>query len=183
MTNPFLIGQKIYLRAPEPGDEEIYALSQNHPDPRESLFYALPTSLAVNLDKIQLQENDPNTIQFTICTQNPDKPVGNTTLFRIDWVGRMAIYYIAIAKPENWSQGFGQETTELMVDYVFDTLNLNRLQLHVYTGNQRAVKIYQKVGFRIEGTLKEAMFHKGGYCDFYVMGILAKEWKKSNKIK
>jgi RimJ/RimL family protein N-acetyltransferase len=182
MTNPFLIGQKVYLRAPEPGDEEIYAFSQNHPEPRESLFYALPTSLSENLEEIKKNANDPNTIEFTICTKNPDKAVGNTALFRIDWVGRMAIFYIAIAEPENWSKGYGHETTQLVTDYAFDTLNLNRLQLHVYTGNQRAVKVYQKVGFRIEGTLKQAMYHKGDYCDFYVMGILCRDWKKA-KIK
>ena len=45
VTNPFIIGNKIYLRAPEPGDEELYSLSQNHPEPRENLFYALPTSV------------------------------------------------------------------------------------------------------------------------------------------
>ena len=183
MINPFLIGDKIYLRAPEPGDEVIYSLSQNHPDPRENLFYALPSSVAVHRENIKQQEADPNTIPFTICTINPDKPVGNTALFRIDWVGRMAVFYIAVAESENWSKGYGQEATRLMVDYVFDTLNLNRLQLHVFTGNQRAIKVYQKVGFEIEGTLRQAMFHKSKYCDFYVMGILAKDWKKINKRK
>ena len=53
MTNPFLIGDKIYLRAPEPGDEEIYSLSQNHPDPRENLFYALPSSVAIHRENIK----------------------------------------------------------------------------------------------------------------------------------
>lgn len=183
MTNPFIIGNKIYLRAPEPGDEKLYSLSQNHPEPRENLFYALPTSVGTHREKILQLETDPNTIQFTICTKNPDKPVGNTSLIRIDWVGRMAIYYIAIAESANWSKGFGLVTTQLMVEYAFDTLNLNRLQLHVFTGNQRAVKVYQKVGFKIEGTLKQAMYHQRMYCDFYVMGILANDWELANKRK
>ncbi len=183
MINPFLIGKKIYLRAPEPGDEVIIASSQNHPDPRENLFYALPSSTGSHLDKIRQQEADPNTILLTICTKNPDKPIGNTALFRIDWVGRMAIFYIAIAESENWSQGFGLDTTHLFVEYAFETLNLNRLQLHVYTANERAVRVYQNVGFEIEGTLRQAMYHQGKYCDFYVMGILSGDWKKLNKTK
>ena len=183
MTNPFLIGKSIYLRAPEAGDEEVYSFSQNHPEPRENLFYALPTSRTVQNERIKQQEADPNTILFTICTKNPDKPIGNTSFFRIDWVGRMAIYYIAIASPANWSQGYGLEATRMMAEYAFETLNLNRLQLHVFTGNQRAVKVYQKTGYKIEGTLRQAMFHLRQYCDFYVMGILAEDWEAINKEK
>jgi RimJ/RimL family protein N-acetyltransferase len=84
----------------------------------------------------------------------------------------MAIFYIGIADKTNWSKGYGSEATELMVHYAFSTLNLNRIQLHVAKENKPAVKVYQKAGFKIEGTLREAMYHKGQYCDFYVMGIL-----------
>jgi diamine N-acetyltransferase len=59
-----------------------------------------------------------------------------------------------------------------MVDYAFKTLNLNRIQLHVYVGNARAVEVYKNVGFKVEGTLREAMYHNGAFCDFYVMGLL-----------
>jgi RimJ/RimL family protein N-acetyltransferase len=177
MKNPFLIGSKIYLRAPEPGDEIIYAISQNHPEPRDQLFYARPTSPAIQWENIQKQIADPNAVPFTICSINPDKPVGNTFIYRIDWVGRMGIYYIAIAEAENWSKGYGLETTKLMIDYAFNTLNLNRIQLHVHVANKRAVNVYKKSGFQTEGTLRQAMFHQGKYCDFYVMGILAKDWR------
>ena len=177
MTNPFLIGAKIYLRAPEPGDEKIYALSQNHPEPRDQLFFAIPSSLETQRSNILKYTDDPGTINFTICSISPDTPIGNSSFFRIDWVGRMAIYYIAIAESENWSKGYGLETTQLMVEYAFKTLNLNRIQLHVHVDNKRAVNVYKKVGFRNEGTLRQAMFHDDRYYDFYVMGILHADWK------
>lgn len=180
MTNPFLIGSKIYLRAFEPGDEKIFALSENHPEPRDQLFYARPTSLEMQRDKAGREISDHNTIVFTICSLNPDHVVGKTAFYRIDWVGRTAVFYIAIAEAKNWSVGFGQETTNLMVDYAFETLNLNRIQLHVHAGNQRAVNVYKKAGFQTEGTLRQAMFHNGRYCDFYVMGILATDRKVKN---
>ena len=90
----------------------------------------------------------------------------------------MATFYIAIAEKENWSKGFGKETTRLMVDYAFETLNLNRVQLHVTVENERAVKVYKDIGFKIEGTMKQAMFHQNHYSDFYLMAILKEEWKK-----
>lgn len=177
MKNPFLIGKTIYLRAPEAGDEEIYAASENHPDPRRTLYYALPTSLQQQRDKIQRAVQDPNTIIFTVCRQVDDIPIGTTSLVRIDWIGRMAIFYLAIAGKDNWSQGYGSEITRLMIDYSFSTLNLNRIQLHVSIKNEAAIKVYRKCGFIIEGTLRQAMFFDNRYLDFYVMGILKEDWK------
>ena len=172
MKNPFIIGDKIYLRAPEEGDEEIIATTENHPDSRETLFYALPTDLDSIRDKWNKLRDNSNTIVLIICNKNPDKPIGLAAFHRIDWVGRMAIFYIAIADTENRSKGFGGEATKLIMDYAFNTLNFNRVQLHVVSENEKAIKIYKKIGFEIEGTLRQAMYRDGKYHDFYVMGLL-----------
>jgi RimJ/RimL family protein N-acetyltransferase len=171
----FLKGEKVYLRAFEKGDEEMIARIENHPAPRKTLFYAFPTNAQQQLEKVEKLINDRSSVIFTICTSENNKPIGQTALLRIDWVGRMAIFYIGIADQENWSKGYGSETTSMIIDYAFDTLNLNRIQLHVAKENIAAVKTYQKSGFPIEGELREAMFHEGRYCDFYVMGLLRKE--------
>ncbi len=181
MLNPFIIGKRIYLRSPEPADEEIIALSENHPDPRETLYYALPSNIRIHKERIEAKQRDPHTVFFTIATINPDQPIGCTSLVRIDWVGRMATFYIAIARKKDWDHGFGREATRLMVDYAFATLNLNRVQLHVSTENVRAVKAYEKEGFLIEGTLRQAMFHENHYSDFYLMAILREDWEKGRK--
>ena len=172
LSDAFIVGKKVYLRALKPGDEEIIARIENHPDPRLTLFYALPTTLEQQTERIRNLSNDPNSILLTICRREDESPIGETALFRIDWIGRMAIFYIGIADKKNWSKGYGSESTSLMVDYAFNTLNLNRIQLHVAVENDAAVKVYKKTGFKIEGTLREAMYHEGKYCDFYVMGIL-----------
>ena len=159
----------------------MIARIENHPDPRLSLFYALPTTIQQQLDKVNNFINDPNSIIFTICRKEDHKPVGQTALFRIDWIGRMMVFYIGIADKQNWSKGYGSEATELVVDYCFNTLYLNRVQLHVALENEAAVKVYKKVGFNIEGTLREAMYHEGKYCDFYVMGIIRSDFYCNEK--
>ncbi len=176
MHNPFLIGEKIYLRVAEEGDEIIVALSENHPEPRQTLYYALPTGIEQHRTTIRERAADPNTVMFIIVTPEQDKAIGTTSFFRIDWVSRMAVFYIAIAEKKNWSKGYGSEATRIMIDYAFDTLNLNRIQLHVSIENEAAVHSYKKAGFRIEGTLRQAMFHNNHYSDFYVMGILKEDW-------
>lgn len=176
MQNPFIIGEKIYLRAPEDGDEEIIAKTENHPDSRKTLFYALPTNLDSIQDKWNKLHDDSNTIVFIICSKSPDKSIGIVAFHRIDWVGRMAIFYIAIADTENRSKGFGTESTQLVINYAFNTLNLNRIQLHVAVENKKAIAVYKKTGFVVEGTLRQAMFRNGKYHDFYVMGLLKKDY-------
>lgn len=179
MQNPFLISDNIYLRAAETGDAKMIALSENHPEPRQTLYYALPTSIEHHQAKLEERNLDSNQIIFTIVEKESDHPIGMTALFRIDWVSRAAIFYIAIAEKENWSKKYGSETTKLVRDYAFETLNLNRIQLHVSTENDRAVKAYKKAGFQIEGTLRQAMYHEQCYSDFYVMSILREDWQKS----
>jgi RimJ/RimL family protein N-acetyltransferase len=56
-------------------------------------------------------------------------------------------------------------------------LNLHRVWLHVYEFNPRAVRVYEKVGFRHEGRLRQAIFHDGRYWDTLVMGLLHAEWR------
>ena len=174
----FLQDEHVFLRAIREGDEILAARLENHPDPRSELFYALPSTQPEQADRLRSISKDPNTITLIICRTENGEAIGQVSFVRIDWVGRMATYYIGIADQVNWGKGFGREATILMLDYAFNTLNLNRIQLHVSTENQRAVKLYKKLGFQEEGTLRQAMYHQGRYVDFYVMGILRSDWEK-----
>ncbi len=178
LINPFLTGEKIYLRAVEPGDEEVIASSENNPDARAALYIALPSSKEIQLSRLKQKSQDHSTIFLIICKVDTGQPIGCTAFVRIDWVGRMATFYIAIAEKENWSKGYGKEATKLMIDYAFGQLNMNRVQLHVSSENPRAVKVYEKTGFIKEGTLRQAMYYDNHYIDFYLMGILKEDWEK-----
>ena len=102
-------------------------------------------------------------------------------MFRIDWVGGMGTFYIGIADKENHSKGYGQEATLLLCEYAFMTLNLHRIHLVVHTENVKAIKLYKKIGFKLEGTMREAMYRDGKYADFHVMGLLRNDWEIANK--
>ena len=57
---------------------------------------------------------------------------------------------------------------------------MHKVYLYVDTSNDRAVHIYEKSGFEIEGTLKEQFYTKGEYQDAYLMGLLKHNWKRDN---
>ncbi len=63
-----------------------------------------------------------------------------------------------------------------MVEYGFSRLNLNRIELGVYAEHQAAVRAYERVGFRVEGRLRENMFLDNEYRDSLLMGLLRSEY-------
>jgi len=178
LENPFLIGEKIYLRPVEPEDAKFLSKGENDPIVREALFLALPVSFSTEQEKIEQYIKSKEAIVLIIVEKKTTKLVGQTAFFRIDYISRSAIFYLAILDTAFWSKGFGSEATKLMVDYAFKTLNLNRIQLHVCAENAPAIKIYERVGFIKEGVLRQAMFRNGNYVDFWVMGILKSDWLK-----
>lgn len=78
-----------------------------------------------------------------------------------------------------WSKGYGKEATELALDYSFNTRNLHRIELWVFEFNERAMHLYEKLGFKKEGVRREAVYKNGRYWDVINMGILKGEWHKN----
>lgn len=175
----FIEGKKIYLRPYQETDLELVTFGKNNSEVRESLFLFAPMTVEQVKAEMITWTSSKEIALFTICEVTSNNPVGQTAFVRIDFVSRTAIFYLAIYDPNYWSKGFGTEATQLMIKYAFDILNLNRIQLHVSSENLNAIKAYKRVGFKIEGTLKEAMYHNNHYVDFRVMAILRQDYYKS----
>ncbi len=175
----FLRGERIHLRPLDvEADLELFYRGENDPAVRDALFLAFPVTRSALRTRLSQQLESREAILFTICSNDPVQAVGVTAFFRLDYVSRAAIFYLALLEPQAWSKGFGGEATRLMVDYAFATLNLHRIQLHVCAENAPAIRIYEKAGFVKEGVLRQAMYRRGRYVDFWVMGILREDWEK-----
>ena len=93
-----------------------------------------------------------------------------------DWDGdnRSCGFRISLG-PTGRNRGLGREATMLIVDHVFDVINdppVNRLSLEVYEFNQRAMAMYERVGFRREGVLRQALRWGETFHDAVVMSIV-----------
>lgn len=75
--------------------------------------------------------------------------------------------------PRWTGHGLGTEAISLLLDHAFGTVGLHRVSLGVYAFNPRAQHVYEKVGFRLEGTLRDALRWDGRYVDELLMAILA----------
>lgn len=80
--------------------------------------------------------------------------------------------------PAHWGQGYGTDAMETILDACFAAWNLHRVTLHCEAGNARARRLYAKLGFAEEGTLRQAAFIDGAHADVLVLGLLAEEWAK-----
>ena len=90
----------------------------------------------------------------------------------INPVHRSAEIGIRIGEDKNRGQGYGTEALLLALDYCWNHLNLNRLQLTVFKHNVRAIGAYQAAGFRKEGRMRKAAFIGGQWVDLIMMAAL-----------
>lgn len=176
MQNPFLVGPRVYLRAPEVTDADRLARFVTRPEVRPFLCRAHP------LNRVQEEEwvrnlGGERDVVLLIALREGDRPIGCTGLHGIDPIARAATFGITIGEPDCWGQGYGREATELLVGFGFDELNLNRIALEVFATNPRAIACYEKVGFVHEGTQRQARFVQGQHVDAHLMAVLRSEWR------
>ncbi len=78
-------------------------------------------------------------------------------------------------RDDHQDSGIGTRLMEAALEMAFKWLNLRRIELHVYTDNARAIHLYEKFGFSIEGTHKAFAFRDGAYVDAYSMALLRED--------
>jgi RimJ/RimL family protein N-acetyltransferase len=124
---------------------------------------------------------DPTKVVFAI--RKIDRPViiGYVQIVGINSTHRSAEIGIRIGSETERGQGFGKEALRLAVDFCWDHLNLNRVQLVVFKHNDRAMRAYKAAGFKKEGVLRKAAFIGGAWVDLVPMAILRPAVKRNRK--
>ena len=114
---------------------------------------------------------------FAIINIENDKLIGNCSFNKIDQISRTATIGIFIGDKENRGKGYGSEALKLLLNFGFNYLNLNNIDLHVFSFNENAIACYKKVGFKEYGRRHSAYFCNGKYHDVIYMEILSNEFK------
>ena len=173
-----LIGERIYL-SPR-NNEEIEKFTQWLND-FQTTDYLGRSSYIITLEseKQYFEETIDKNYNFFIVTLDDDKLIGTVGLEKFDAINRTATLGIFIGDKEYRSQGYGTEAIKLILDYGFNYLNLNNIKLDLMSFNERALKCYQKCGFKEYGRRRKCKFINGKYYDSIEMDILADEFKES----
>lgn len=180
MKNPFLIGEKIYLRTIDASDltdayrnwfndADVCQYNSHHRFPRyqdemEEYYRSV----------IQSKDN----LVLAICDKKNDEHIGNISLQGIDLINRSAELAIIIGEKEYWHKGIGYEASRLLISHGFESLNLNRIFCGTTENNIGMQKLAESIGFKREGIARQSMFKDGKYLDGYYYGLVRSEYEK-----
>ena len=149
-------------------DSDLLRLSDSVP--------AYPRSEAAVAERLEEQRKDESDYQFGIRLAESDELIGVLDLNGIEWQHRTGWLSISIGDRSKWGRGYGSEAMQLILAYAFQELNLHRIQLSVFEYNERAIALYEKLGFQREGVWREWGERDGRRFDIHLYGLLRPEW-------
>lgn len=175
---PMIRAERIYLRPAERGDLPAFVRWLTDAEVSRHLSFRAPISLAMEEKwfDAMVERQGKSDYHFVICLLDGDRPIGTAGLHGLDLENGSAEFGISIGEKDAWNRGFGTETLNAICDFGFGELRLERIDLHVHTGNARAIRSYEKAGFQLEGRLRHAHFAEGRHVDVLRMSMLRDEW-------
>lgn len=178
-TEPIVHGRTTYLRAAERDDIPTFLRWIN--DLRTSRFLAVRSPVSTPMEERffdQMLEAQGKTAWFfVICRLEDDRPVGAIDLRPMDLTAGSSGLGVMIGDPDDTGRGYGSDGIASLVDFGFGQLRLERIWLDVFDFNERARRVYERLGFVHEGTLRHALFRDGRYVDVHRMAVLRDEWR------
>ena len=184
-----IYGERIRFRALEKTDLPMYVAWLNDPEVRQGIILHNPLSQTEEENWYERMLKRPAEEHvMAIEVRLPDereeeakwKLIGSLAFENIDKRIAAAEFGILIGDKNYWNQGYGTEAVRLMVQFGFNTLNLNRIFLHVYESNPRAIRVYEKAGFTLEGRERQAQFKDGEYVDILRMSMLKSDYLQAS---
>jgi diamine N-acetyltransferase len=179
-----IYGDSIRLRAIEREDLERYVKWFNDPEVTLHLMRHLPMGMEDEERWFESQQKIPQESRAMALDVKEGKQwvhIGGAGLHDIDWQSRQAELGISIGDKRYWDRGFGTDAMRTLLHHGFEGLNLHRIYLLVFAENERAIKVYRRLGFQEEGRLREHFYRRGEYRDMLIMGILRSEWEQTRK--
>ncbi len=174
-----LKGKRINLRPVKEKDIDLFLEWFNDPEITQYITVVLPVTRKEE-EKWFEESGDfqkSKKVIFSIETLKNKKLIGNCALNFIDFRNQHAEAGIIIGNKDCWSKGYGTEVFQLLLDYGFNQLNLNRIGSAALSFNKRSIGLHKKLGFKKEGVKRKEWFINGKFHDLVIFGLLREEYK------
>lgn len=129
------------------------------------------------LKKLYIKNNENVYRPFAIRLEGEEEIVGITELFDISDKNKTAWISVGIGNGRFQGKGYGKQAMIQTIDYAFYKLDLRKLQLAVIGYNDRAISLYEGLGFVREGAYRKLVLHDSKEYDLNLYGMLKQEWK------
>ncbi|MGQ9781166.1 MAG: GNAT family N-acetyltransferase [Nitrososphaeria archaeon] len=171
-----LKGEKVRLRPIEPDDvKEVYRMV-NDPEIFGE-FDAFQLSSWGEVEKWFRESVRPDEFTVFIVEENQTKTmIGIVVYYTVHPVMQNTEIGFQIRSESERNKGYGTEAVKLLIEYLFSTRDVKRIQAITDVGNRAAQRVLEKNGFTREGILRKALFRRGEFHDTYVYSILREEW-------
>ncbi|MGW5466930.1 GNAT family N-acetyltransferase [Streptomyces chartreusis] len=175
-VKPVLTGDRTVLRPFTEADAAVMAEIIEDP---EVVRFTGEASEEFSLERLRSwygsrsAQNDR--LDLAVTDRATGELVGEVVLYEWDATARSCTFRTLVG-PRGRGRGIGTEATRLIVGHGFEQLGLHRIQLEAYGHNPRALRVYEKVGFVVEGVRREADFRDGQWLDWVMMAVLDHEW-------
>jgi len=180
-----LRGRRVRLSAMTEADLE--SVARWYEDPDFLRFYdslpAYPKTAESLKEWLKERQEASDEFWFAVRSVPSGDLIGMVAIDGIEWSNRSGWLSIGIGDQSNWNQGFGREATELLVEFAFNELNLHRITLTVFRYNERAIALYEKIGFQHEGTFRDFGERDGKRYDMLLYGLLRPEWAERKSLR
>jgi len=175
-----LTGKTINLRRLEKADLELKIRWYNDPQVNQTLLLQEQLVLDKTLKWFDTISRDRSRVDLII--ENSDsQPIGIAGLVNIDHVNRTAESIIVIGETDYWGQGVMIEALELLLTWSFEKLNLDKIWALALPTNIASIITMKKLGYQIEGTLREEKYVNGKRIDILRLGLLRKDFQDFQK--
>ena len=201
----FAHGERVSLHTVERDDAAFYQRGRNHPSVRGPLGLADPTNLAQAEETVEDWVERDDSANLLVClppeesdgespppeesgsetrapTSDEDAtaasdteptPIGTVNAWELDRArGTVSSWLL----PEYHGEGYATEAMTLFLDHIFDARSVRGVEAHVFAHNDSSRALLDRLGFALEGTLRQNNFVEGEYRDEYVYGLLRDEW-------
>ncbi len=178
-------GQKIRLRGIEPEDYEFfYHWNQDTETARRIAWLWFPTSKEnvkewAKNESLKKGENDE---YFFVIETLAGEPVGSINANMISKIDGSFRYGIGIIEKVR-RKGFAKEAISIFLNYYFNELRFNKVNAAVYDFNEDSIRLHEKMGFELEGRLRQIKYSQGRYWDILLYGMTRDEFNALNKRK
>ena len=175
---PIIDTPRLYLRKMNKTDSaDMYEYSCREDVTRYLLWSPHPSEAytAKYLSYLQSRYRAGDFYDWAVVVRDTDKMIGTCGFTRLNIDSNSAeIGYVL--NPEYWGYGFAPEAVRAVMRFGFNELRLNRIEAKYMVGNERSVRVMEKVGMTREGINREAIHVKGRYVSVGVCSILRSEY-------
>lgn len=173
-------GVNINLRAVEKEDIPVLNSLRNEEEVLTHLMSKLPHPVSLHAEELGYEEKCKKkyrTDAELLIEKKDGTVIGKCGTMDTKWKDGETTVHVFTGSDENRGKGYGTEAMKLLISYIFEQMNMNRVKLYVFSFNERAIKSYEKTGFKVEGVLRQELYRDGKYYDVIQMSILKREYE------